>query len=107
VEELIADLQRRERMKVLAKRADERWIAGGIKAGEEKLAIGSSEDALKGIRRSPWKTWLTGAAVQGRQPQKPDKNDGPPTAKRDLPAQDPGSTFQPQQWSGKAIKRES
>ena len=50
MEELIADLQRRERMKVLAKRADERWTAGGITAGEEKLAIGSSEDALKGTR---------------------------------------------------------
>ena len=107
MEELIADLQRRERMKVLAKRADERWIAGGIKAEEEKLAIGSSEDALKGNPPfPPRKTWLTGAAVQGGQPQKSDKDDGPPTAKRDLPAQDPGSTFQPQQWSGKAIKRE-
>jgi hypothetical protein len=58
---LIGDLQRRERMKVLAKRADERWVVGGIKAGEEKLAIGSSEDALKGTPPLPlWKRWLTG-----------------------------------------------
>ena len=106
MEELIADLQRRERMKVLAKRADERWIAGGIKARQVKLAIGSSEDALKGTHPSPLENVFDGVAVQGGQPQKSDKDDGPPTAKRDLPAQDPGSTFQPQQWSGKAIKRE-
>lgn len=47
MEELIADMERRERMRVLARQADERWIEGG---GKEtgKLTIGSSEDALKG-----------------------------------------------------------
>ena len=48
MEELVADLERRERMKLLAKRADEKWISGRVNEGET-LAIGSSEDALKGI----------------------------------------------------------
>jgi hypothetical protein len=60
VEELLGDMQRRERMRVLAKRADERWIEGSVKEGE-KLAIGSSEDALKGAR--PWRRKVDGSGT--------------------------------------------
>lgn len=101
MEELLGDLERRKRMRVLAKRADERWIAGGVKEGE-KLAIGSSEDALKGA--TPGEERLM-VAVRGERLAQPE-NDAPPRMKKDLPAQDPGTTFQPQEWSGKAIKRE-
>lgn len=34
-----------------------------------------------------------------------DQGEGPAPLKRNLPAQDPGTTFEPQQWSGTAAKR--
>ena len=48
MDELVADLERRERMRVLARRADEKWRLGGSDE-KEKLAIGSAEDAVNGI----------------------------------------------------------
>jgi len=50
LEELVQDVERRERVRRLAKIADEKWksLGSGSTAGE-KLSIGSSEEALRGM----------------------------------------------------------
>ena len=51
LEELVQDIERRERVKRLAKIADERWrsLGASAMAGGERLGIGSSDEALQGI----------------------------------------------------------
>ena len=50
LEELVQDIERRERVRRLAKIADERWrsLGAGPMAGVERLGIGSSDEALQG-----------------------------------------------------------
>ena len=50
LQELVEDIERRERVRRLAKVVDERWRSLGSGSGEVegKLSIGTSEAALKG-----------------------------------------------------------
>ena len=91
-------------MRGLAKIADERWTLKGQQA-VERLAVGSSDEALKGIILNS----RIDQAIQGEQKreEKRDITDEHHTImKRNLPGQDPGSTFQPQEWSGKIGQRD-
>ena len=87
-EELLADEERKERTKRLAKMADERWITKEQQP-MERLTVKSSEEALK--------------AVEGKESVQEDED--PRAMKKSLPGQDPGSTFEPQEWSGKIEQR--
>jgi hypothetical protein len=40
-------------------------------------------------------------AIQGKSEESKEKEEKPSKAKRELPGQDPGTTYQPQPWSGK------
>ena len=44
-------------------------------------------------------------AIQEQKPEKDAAGENPADMKRNLPGQDPGSTFQPQEWSGKIGQR--
>ena len=45
-------------------------------------------------------------AIQEQKPEEKDiAGEDPADIKRNLPGQDPGSTFQPQEWSGKIGQR--
>ena len=96
IEELLEDEERQRQIKVLAKIADGRWgkqksVENGQQQSMGKLPFGNTEEALKAIR--------------GDEEQK-DQDQDPGEMKRNLPGQDPGSTFQPQKWSGKVGERQ-
>ncbi len=77
-------------MRGLAKIADERWTLKGQQA-VERLAVGSSDEALKGIILNS----RIDQAIQGEQKreEKRDITDEHHTImKRNLPGQDPGTT---------------
>lgn len=96
------DEERKERVKRLAKIADERWLLKGQNPSVERLAVGSSDEALKGTTINSF----VDEAVQYQNPEEKDtEGEDPASMKRNLPGQDPGSTFQPQEWSGKIGQR--
>jgi hypothetical protein len=98
----LGDEVRRERVKRLAKIADERWLLKGQQQSVERLAVGSSDEALKGTTMNS----CVDVAIQEQNPEKKDiAGEDPANMKRNLPGQDPGSTFQPQEWSGKIGQR--
>jgi len=72
----------------LAKLADEKWIK---ERGQQTLGVGSGEEVLKAVQEM-------GTGIK-------DEDKDPGEMKRNLPGQDPGSTFQPQEWSGKIGQR--
>jgi len=89
LQELLEDIQRRENTRRLAQIADEQWA----NERREKLAVTSGEEALNAVKKDTKK-------------DTPVEKDRPAPASNELPAQDPGATFQPQGWSGKIGRRE-
>jgi hypothetical protein len=88
IEELLQDQERIQQTKILAKLADEKWIN---ERGQQKLRVRSGEEVLK--------------AIQEKGTGMKDEDKDPGEMKRNLPGQDPGSTFQPHEWSGKIGQR--
>jgi hypothetical protein len=98
----LEDEERMERIKRLAKIADEQWLLKGQNPSVERLTVGSSDEALKGTTMNSF----VDVAVQYQKPEEKDiEGEDPASLKRNLPGQDPGSAFQPQEWSGKIGKR--
>ena len=93
MQELLEDIQRRENTRRLAQIADEQWAS----ERREKLAVTSGENALNGNLLNV----LRVALRNDTKSDTPVEKDRPPPASNELPAQDPGATFQPQGWSGK------
>ena len=101
---MLRDEERKERVRRLAKIADERWKLKGQQQSLKRLAVGSSDEAVKGnILNS-----CIDQAFQGEQnrDEKRDITVEDPAVMKNLPGQDPGSTFQPQEWSGKIGQRD-
>lgn len=99
IDELLEDEERKERIKTLAKTADERWSLQGQQS-VERLAVGSSDEALKGNTINS----CVDPAIQEQNPEEINiAGEDPAGIKRNLPGTDPGSTFQPKEWSGKSV----
>jgi hypothetical protein len=98
LQELLEDIQRRENTRRLAQIADEQWAS----ERRQKLAVTSGEEALNG---NPLNV-LRIAVKNDAKKDTPLEKNRPAPASNELPAQDPGATFQPQGWSGKIGRRE-
>jgi hypothetical protein len=87
LEELIEDSERRRRTRELAARIDEQWHQLSSEGEGGKLAIGSSDEAMKG---NPLSRRELRVAFQ----------EGPAGMLKNLPGKDPGAKFEPTAWTG-------